>query len=66
MAHSVFIAEILTVHADESVLDVERRLDVVAMRPFAYDHARYRYLGQGPVLGRAFLAGKELKKSKCG
>ena len=60
--HSVFIAEILAVHADEKILDEEKKIDVVALRPLSYDHAKYLYLGQGPVLGRAFSAGKGIKK----
>lgn len=61
-SHSVFIAEILAVHADERILDEKNTIDVTAMQPLSYDHAKYLYLGQGPVLGRAFSAGKELKK----
>ena len=61
-SHSVFIAEILAVHAEEGILEEKGRIDVTAMRPLSYDHAKYLYLGQGPVLGRAFSAGKERKK----
>ena len=62
-SHSVFIAEILAVHADERILDAEGKIDVVLLRPLAYDHAKYLYLAQGQVLGRAFSAGKILKNS---
>ena len=62
-SHSVFIAEILAVHVDERILDAEGKIDVVLLRPLAYDHAKYLYLAQGQVLGRAFSAGKILKKS---
>ena len=61
-SHSVFIAEILAVYADERILDPAGKIDVVSLRPLAYDHAKYLYLGQGPVVGKAFSAGKELKK----
>ena len=39
-AHDLFLAEILAVHMDESVLD-EGRLDFSKMRPFAYNNAEY-------------------------
>ncbi|MDU9376915.1 Flavoredoxin [Methanocorpusculaceae archaeon Sp1] len=60
--HSIFIAKILAVHADENILDEKDNIDVIAMRPISYDHAKFLYLGQGPVLGKAFSVGKELKK----
>lgn len=59
----MFIAEIFAVHADERILDTEGKIDVVLLRPLTYDHAKYLYLAQGQVLGRAFSAGKILKKS---
>lgn len=60
--HSIFLAEILALHADEEILDSKNHVDVMQLRPIAYDHANYQYLGQGPVLGRAFSAGKVYKK----
>lgn len=61
--HTIFIAEILAVHADERILDEQGVIDVVRMRPLSYDHAKFLYLGQGPVLGKAFSIGKACKKT---
>lgn len=61
--HTIFIAEILAVHTDERVLDEQGVVDVVRVRPLSYDHAKFLYLGQGPVLGKAFSVGKARKKT---
>ncbi|MDR3101886.1 MAG: flavin reductase family protein [Methanocalculaceae archaeon] len=63
-SHSMFIAKILAVHADERILDENGKINVTAMRPLSYDHAKFWYLGLGSVLGKAFSAGKTLHKSR--
>jgi flavin reductase (DIM6/NTAB) family NADH-FMN oxidoreductase RutF len=61
-SHTVFLAEVLAIHADTSVLDEENRVSVEKLRPFSYDAAKYHYYSQGSVLGRAFSAGKIFRK----
>ncbi len=61
-SHSIFIAEILAIHADDTIMDDRKHINVEKLRPLSYDHAKYLYLGQGPVLGRAFSEGKIYKK----
>lgn len=58
--HTQFIGQILDVKADESVLGDDGLLDFMKIRPLVYDVSRKEYRGIGPLLGKAFSAGKEL------
>lgn len=58
--HTQFIGEILDVKADEEVFGADGLLDITKIRPLIYDVSRKEYRGVGPLLGKAFSAGKEL------
>jgi flavin reductase (DIM6/NTAB) family NADH-FMN oxidoreductase RutF len=58
--HTQFIGEILDVKADDVVFGDDGLLDIMKIRPLVYDVSRKEYRGVGPLLGKAFSAGKEL------
>jgi len=60
-SHTLFIAEILDIKADDSVLDSEGRPDITEIKPFVYDHTKFEYYGISELLGKAFSEGKRLK-----
>jgi len=45
-SHELFVGEVVAVHASEGVLTAEGRIDVQAMRPFAYVGPDYYRLGE--------------------
>ncbi|MEW5867386.1 MAG: flavin reductase family protein [Bacillota bacterium] len=45
-SHELFVGEVVAVHADEGVLTPEARIDVEAMKPFAYLGPDYYSLGR--------------------
>ena len=55
------VGEIVNVSADESVLDARRRIDPEKLRPITFDPIHSAYRALGPVVGRAFQDGKQLK-----
>ncbi|MBU0514286.1 MAG: flavin reductase family protein [Proteobacteria bacterium] len=58
--HTLFVGEIMDVKADESVLDDQGLPVVDKVRPIVYGPEVRTYHGVGPVLGRAFSAGRDL------
>ena len=60
--HTQFIGEILDVKMDEGVVGDDGRPDLDKIRPIAYDSMRQEYYGHGKTLGKAFSAGKGIKR----
>lgn len=58
--HTKFIAEILDVKAEESVLDNDSLPDIEKIKPIAFDPAIRKYYGIGKCLGNAFSIGKAI------
>ena len=58
--HTQFIGEIVDVKADSGVLGDDGLPDITKIKPLIYDTAHKGYHGVGPLLGKAFSAGKEL------
>lgn len=57
-SHTMFLAEVLAVHADETYMDAAGRFDLSRARPIVYSHGEYFSLGK--KLGRF---GYSVKKS---
>lgn len=55
------VGEIVSSQADDSIL-TEGRVDVEKLRPIIFDPASHAYRGVGPVVGRAYHDGLQLKK----
>jgi flavin reductase (DIM6/NTAB) family NADH-FMN oxidoreductase RutF len=60
--HTQFVGEILDVKVDGEVLDADGKPDMTKIRPFVYDSAKQEYYGIGKFLGKAFSAGRDLKR----
>jgi flavin reductase (DIM6/NTAB) family NADH-FMN oxidoreductase RutF len=60
--HTQFVGEILDVKVDEAALGPDGRPEMGKVRPFVYDSARQEYYGIGRFLGKAFSAGRDLKR----
>jgi flavin reductase (DIM6/NTAB) family NADH-FMN oxidoreductase RutF len=58
-AHTQFIGEILDVKIDESMLDSEGKPDLARLQLICFDVFRSEYYTTGPVVGRAFSAGRK-------
>jgi len=58
-AHTQFIGEILDVKIDESMLDSEGKPDLARLQLIGFDVFRSEYYTQGPVVGKAFSAGRK-------
>jgi flavin reductase (DIM6/NTAB) family NADH-FMN oxidoreductase RutF len=58
-AHTQFIGEILDVKIDESMLDSEGKPDLSRLQLIGFDVFRSEYYMTGPVVGRAFSAGRK-------
>lgn len=58
-AHTQFIGEILDVKIDESMLDSEGKPDLARLQLIGFDVFRSEYYTTGPVIGRAFSAGRK-------
>jgi flavin reductase (DIM6/NTAB) family NADH-FMN oxidoreductase RutF len=58
--HTQFIGEIVDVKADVEVLGDDGLPDIMKIKPLIYDTAHKNYHGVGPLLGKAFMVGKEL------
>lgn len=61
-AHVQFIGEILDVKIDEPVLGSDGKPDLAKIRPLGFDMARSEYFSMGPVVGKAFSAGKKFTR----
>jgi flavin reductase (DIM6/NTAB) family NADH-FMN oxidoreductase RutF len=61
-AHVQFIAEILDVKVDESALSPDGKPDLSKIRPLGFDMVRSEYYAMGPVIGKAFSAGRKYIK----
>lgn len=58
--HTLFVGEIMDVKADESVLGEDGLPVMDKVRPILYGPEVRTYHGVGPVLGKAFSAGRDL------
>lgn len=58
--HIQFIGEIVTVRADEAVLDANGLPDMLKVSPIVYDPGAKVYYGVGDAIGKAFSVGNEL------
>lgn len=56
--HTQFVGEIIDVKADPDVFAEDGFLDILKIKPLIYDTSHKGYHGVGPVLGKAFSAGK--------
>ncbi len=70
-SHTMFIAEVLCVHADEAYMDAKGKFDFSKTRPIVYSHGEYRavgrYLGKfgySVKKGPSVRSGKIRKKRK--
>ena len=62
-SHDLFLAEIMAVHVDSSLLDEKKRLQLEKAKLLAYSHGQY--FGLGKVLGSfGFSVRKGAKKNK--
>lgn len=62
-AHTQFVGEILDVKAEEAVLGKNGSPDIEKVKPFLYaPDGGMGYYGVGRFLGRAFSAGKDLRR----
>lgn len=61
-SHTMFVAEILAVHADEAYLDAEGRFDLNRSKPLVYSHGAY--LGLGTLLGTFGWSVRKKKRKK--
>ena len=57
----ILVGEIICMHADESVL-TDGKVDLDKLQPIMFDMASNTYRTIGPVVGKAFHDGLELKK----
>lgn len=60
--HTQFIGEIVDVKGNPDVFGEDGQLDIMKIKPLVYDPSHKGYHGVGPLLGKAFSVGKELKK----
>jgi flavin reductase (DIM6/NTAB) family NADH-FMN oxidoreductase RutF len=58
-AHTQFIGEILDVKIDESMLDTDGKPDLTRLQLIGFDVFRSEYYTTGPIVGRAFSAGRK-------
>lgn len=58
--HTMFIGEIADVKVDSTVVDGDGMPDITKVRPLIYAPERHDYHGVGPIVGKAFSAGKKL------
>ena len=64
-SHDLFLAEILAVHVDSSLLDEKKRLQLEKAKLLAYSHGQY--FGLGKVLGSfGFSVRKGANKKTAG
>lgn len=61
-AHTQFIGEILDVKMEESVLGEDGKAVLEKIRALSYDPMRSEYSVPGPVVGKAFSAGRKFQK----
>ena len=61
-AHVQFIGEILDVKIDEPVMGSDGKPDISKIRPLGFDMARSEYFSMGPVVGKAFFAGRKFSR----
>lgn len=45
-SHSMFVAEVLAIHADEAYIDSKGKFDLSKAKPIAYSHGEYYALGK--------------------
>lgn len=57
----ICIGEIINISADESILDVDGRIDAKKLDPIIYDSVSHAYWNFGEQVGRAFSDGKKIK-----
>lgn len=55
------VGEVVRTVADDSILDEHDRVDYSRLRPIAFDSESNSYREVGPIVAKAFLAGKALK-----
>ena len=55
------IGKIVNISADETILDAEGKIDVMKLRPIAYEPVKHGYHVLGEKVGNAFGDGKKLK-----
>ena len=58
-AHTQFIGEIMDVKIDESMLDTDGKPDLARLQLIGFDVFRSGYYTTGPVIGKAFSAGRK-------
>ncbi len=61
-SHTMFLAEVLAVHADEAYMNENQRFDLAMSKPLAYSHGEY--YGLGKKLGTFGYSVRKKKKQK--
>ena len=59
--HTLLVGEIMDVKVAKAVLDEDGLPDIFKINPMVYETIRKAYHSVGPVLGKAFTVGRELK-----
>ena len=54
-----FICKITAVHAEESVLNAEGKIDYRILKPVLFEMPTYEYLRTGDIIGKCTSFGKE-------
>lgn len=57
-----FICKIAAVHAEESVLNENGKIDYRILKPVLFEMPTYEYLKTGEVIGKCMRLGKEVRK----
>jgi flavin reductase (DIM6/NTAB) family NADH-FMN oxidoreductase RutF len=60
--HTWFVGEVVRIHADDDVLESDRRINVTALNPLVYMSNVKRYAAVGELRETAFSCGRALKK----
>lgn len=58
--HTQFVGEVLDVKADEAVLNASGQVDMLKLRPLAFDPGTQAYYAMGRFVGQAFSVGRSL------
>lgn len=58
--HTQFVGEVVDVKAEQAVLDASGLVDMLKLRPLAFDPGARAYYGMGRRLGQAFSVGRAI------
>ena len=55
------VGEVVNMLADDSILDVQGKVDLGKLQPISYDSASHSYRVLGDIVGKAFKDGAKIK-----